>query len=610
LDGGINRWVTDGFETEWGSNVPSKDFGEKVEVVNHVPEIEAKELAERIAKGEKFVILDSRTPEEFRRFCIPGGRSVPGGELSLRITDIARKLDRDTTIIVNCAGRTRSIIGTRVLQRMGIPNVYGLKNGTAGWVLAGHKLETGADRVQLAPPSAEGVAAAEAYAAKLAAEDGVRSLDVAGLLDVIERGRQEVVYLIDVRTAEEYAAGHIPGFRWFPGGQAVQRSDDVAVVKNAPIVFACDGKARATLIASWYRQMGFREVYAVSGGTSAWTASGRSLERGVPDETPVGYREARGSEKAVSPAALHASPPPAIIFVDTSQDFARGHVPGARWVPRGWLELWIGDVVPSKSMPVTVTCLNDQSSMLAAVTLKELGYQHVSVLDGYALRDGAVDFVAGGAHTILLAFPNWSGAKLVVTLSQGTPWLLVLRADLPARRGDVGAVKGLRIGAAPGPDRAFMRLLHEAGIDPVRDGVSVAPVPGATARGASFGVLAAAALERGDVDGFWANALGSETAVRRGVGTIVVDVRRGDGPPDAGHYTFAALSTTDALIAREPERVAAVVRAIVRAQQILTKEPARATEVGRRRFPPAAADIIAAVVERDLPFYDPRIDER
>src|SRR5438094_23477 len=228
LDGGINRWVTDGFETEWGSNVPSKDFGEKVEVVNHVPEIEAKELAERIAKGEKFVILDSRTPEEFQRFCIPGGRSVPGGELSLRITDIAKNLDRDTTIIVNCAGRTRSIIGTRVLQRMGIPNVYGLKNGTAGWVLAGHKLETGADRVRLAPPSAEGVAAAEAYAAKLAAEDGVRSLDVAGLLDVIERGRQEVVYLIDVRTAEEYAAGHIPGFRWFPGGQAVQRSDDVA----------------------------------------------------------------------------------------------------------------------------------------------------------------------------------------------------------------------------------------------------------------------------------------------------------------------------------------------------------------------------------------------
>src|SRR5205809_1677221 len=139
LDGGINRWVTDGFETEWGMNVPSKDFGEKVEVVNHVPEVEAKDLAERIKSGEKFVILDSRTPEEFRRFCIPGGRSVPGGELALRITDIARDVDTDTTIIVNCAGRTRSIVGTRVLQRMGYANVYGLKNGTAGWLLAGER---------------------------------------------------------------------------------------------------------------------------------------------------------------------------------------------------------------------------------------------------------------------------------------------------------------------------------------------------------------------------------------------------------------------------------------------------------------------------------------
>src|SRR5437870_7857359 len=186
LDGGINRWVTEGFETEWGMNVPSKDFGEKVEVVDHVPEVECKDLAARIQKGEKFVILDSRTPEEFRRFCIPGGRSVPGGELSLRITDIAKNLDRDTTIIVNCAGRTRSIIGTRVLQRMGIPNVYGLKNGTAGWMLAGHQLESGADRVALPEPSREAIAAAEAYAARLAAEDGVRTLDIAGLQKLME----------------------------------------------------------------------------------------------------------------------------------------------------------------------------------------------------------------------------------------------------------------------------------------------------------------------------------------------------------------------------------------------------------------------------------------
>src|SRR5262249_53086521 len=119
LDGGIKRWGTDGLPPGGGMNVPSKGFGEEVESGNQHPEVEAKDLAVRIKNGEKFVILDSRTPEEFRRFCIPGGRSVPGGELALRITDIAKDIDRDTTIIVNCAGRTRSIIGARVLQRMG-----------------------------------------------------------------------------------------------------------------------------------------------------------------------------------------------------------------------------------------------------------------------------------------------------------------------------------------------------------------------------------------------------------------------------------------------------------------------------------------------------------
>jgi ABC-type nitrate/sulfonate/bicarbonate transport system substrate-binding protein len=261
------------------------------------------------------------------------------------------------------------------------------------------------------------------------------------------------------------------------------------------------------------------------------------------------------------------------------------------------------------------------NSYFPALAAEELGLYREQGLDAHvellpsldavnALRDGAVDFVAGGAHTMLLAFPGWRGAKLAVTLSQGTPWLLVLRADLAARRGDVTAVKGLRIGAAPGPDRAFLQMLREVGVDPARDGVRIAPVPGALDPGASFGVLAAEALERGLVDGFWANALGSETAVRRGVGKVVVDVRRGDGPPGAGQYTFAALSTTDALIAREPERVAAAVRAIVRAQSTLRKNPARATEVGRRRFPAPAADIIAAVVERDLPFYDPAISDQ
>ncbi|MGH7314272.1 MAG: ABC transporter substrate-binding protein, partial [Candidatus Rokuibacteriota bacterium] len=140
-------------------------------------------------------------------------------------------------------------------------------------------------------------------------------------------------------------------------------------------------------------------------------------------------------------------------------------------------------------------------------------------------------------------------------------------------------------------------------------GVQIARVPGAERPGASFGVLAAEALSQGLLDGFWANALGSEAAVRQGVGRIVVDVRRGDGPPAARDFTFAALVTTEALVARDPERVAAAVRGIVAAQRALRAEPGRAAGVGRRRFPPGAAEMIAVLVERDLPFYDPTISE-
>ena len=382
LDRGVNQWSTEGYPTEWGSNVISKDFGERMEVEHHVPEIEATELHERIERGDKLVILDTRTPEEYQRFCIPGGRSVPGGELALRVTDITKDLDKDTTIIVNCAGRTRSVIGTRVLQRMGLTNIFGLKNGTSGWLLAGYELETGGDRLELPEPSPEGLAAAETYAARLAEEDGVRYLDVDAVRSMLDERAEKTCYFVDVRTTDEYAAGHIPGFRWFPGGQVVQRSDDVLVVKNCPVVFCCDGKARATFIASWYRQFGFEEVYAVDGGTTAWAASGRQLETDAGESPPIGLEEARGQVKLVSPQELEADQPASVIFVETSTDFSAGHVPGARWVPRGSLELEISDVAPDKNAAIAVTCLNGQNAALAGATLKGLGYQNVSVLDG------------------------------------------------------------------------------------------------------------------------------------------------------------------------------------------------------------------------------------
>jgi rhodanese-related sulfurtransferase len=382
LEGGLNRWTTQGYPTEWGSNVISKDFGEKMEVVHHVPEIEATALHERLERGDKLVILDTRTPEEYQRFCIPGGRSVPGGELALRITDLTKDLDPDTTVIVNCAGRTRSIIGTRMLQRMGLRNVYGLKNGTSGWLLAGYELETGADRLELPEPSPEGLAAAEAYADRLAAEDGVRYVDIPTLQAMLDKRHQDFTYFIDVRTIQEYETGHIPGFRWFPGGQVVQRSDDVLVAKHCPVVFACDGKARATFTASWYRQFGFEAVYAVQGGTTAWAAAGLPLEQGAVEPEPFGLAQAREQVPHLSPQALQAAQPPVVIFVDTSQDFARSHVPGARWVPRGSLELQIGDFVPSKDTAIAVTCSDGRNAALAGATLQALGYQNVSVLEG------------------------------------------------------------------------------------------------------------------------------------------------------------------------------------------------------------------------------------
>ena len=226
-----------------------------------------------------------------------------------------------------------------------------------------------------------------------------------------------------------------------------------------------------------------------------------------------------------------------------------------------------------------------------------------------ALRDGSADaMIAGSVHDVLTEFPEWKGAKLVVALSQGTPWLLVVRADLPASRGDIAAVKGLRLTAAEGPDLALKRMLIEAKIDPDRD-LKLVELPGAKARDVSFGVFAARALEAGQIDGFWANAMGAETAVRRGVGKILIDVRRGDDPAEVRRFTFAGMATTDRFIEREPDSIAAAVRAIVKTQGALRADPALAQEVGRRKFPKEAAELIATIVARDAPFYDPVISE-
>jgi len=221
-----------------------------------------------------------------------------------------------------------------------------------------------------------------------------------------------------------------------------------------------------------------------------------------------------------------------------------------------------------------------------------------------ALRDGELDFVGGAAHASLYAFSDWAGCKLLCALSQNMYWFLVVRKDLGLSRGDLRALKGLRIGAAPGPADGLKRMLVESGIDPERE-VNIAAVP-ATA-GVSFGLAAAKALEKGAVDGFWANGMAAEIALRGGIGTLVIDARRGDGPKGAQHYTFPALVTTQKTIDETPDAVAAAVRAVVRAQRALKNDPALAAEAAKRHFPAAELALIPELVGRDAPYYDPTI---
>jgi len=224
------------------------------------------------------------------------------------------------------------------------------------------------------------------------------------------------------------------------------------------------------------------------------------------------------------------------------------------------------------------------------------------------MRDGQIDFVGGSAHSTLAAFPEWQGAKLLCAQAQGMYWFLVMRADLGARRGDLGIVRGRSIGAAPWVEMGLRRLLTEAGIDLERDSVRIAPVPGASGLGViNFGLTAAKALEDGLIDGFWANGMGTEVAVRRGAGTVVLDVRRGDGPKPCFHYTMSTLATTDRLTRQSPDVVAAAVRALVKTQAALKADVNRAAEVGRRLFPAQEAALIAELIRRDLPYYDPSI---
>jgi NitT/TauT family transport system substrate-binding protein len=255
------------------------------------------------------------------------------------------------------------------------------------------------------------------------------------------------------------------------------------------------------------------------------------------------------------------------------------------------------------------------NSYFPAVAAVELGFLAERGLDASielifpvskacaALRDGAVDCVAGSAHAALSAFPEWQGVKLVCAQAQGMYWFLVMRADLKAARGDVGIVKGRNIGAAPWVDLGLKRLLVAAGIDEARDQVTIAPVPRTGESSTNFGLMAARALQDRLIDGFWANGMGAAIAVESGAGQIVLDVRRGDGPKECFNYTLPAMAVTDAFLAERPHDARAIVAAIDATHRALTDDIGLAERVGRKVFPPYEAGLIAPLIARDLPFY-------
>ncbi len=377
LGGGLAAWRAAGRRVVQGLNVPSKVFGERALHEWRTPQIAPHDLMRRIDTRDDMVIVDSRTFEEYHRGCIPGSISVPGGELVLRIGELVER--PETTIVVHCGGRTRSYIGAESLRRMRLPNpIVALENGTMGWELAGLTLERGGARTAPDPGEASRVQAA-AVAERVAAEDRVKSLSVDDVRRLWEERRERNVYLVDVRTADEYEAGHVAGSIWAPGGQAVQATDDYFAVRRASFVFICDGVVRATLTAAWFARMGVPDVAVLAGGVPAWQDAGGLIENGQPEPIPFGWQAARAATRYRKPGELGDV---GVVDVGMSDEYTRGHVPSAGWICRSRLEAKIARVAPDRARPVVVTCGDGVGSTLAAVTLAGLGYKNVTVLDG------------------------------------------------------------------------------------------------------------------------------------------------------------------------------------------------------------------------------------
>lgn len=381
LDGGLGAWRVAGLPTISGWGLRGKEYAEHVAADRGVPQMSADELIGRRRRDDRVVVLDVRTDEEYRRGHVPDAYHIPGGQLLLELPALPES--RDRTIVVSCAGRTRGILGAHTLRMAGVANVYALENGAMGWRLAGYELESGSGRGHPRPAKAPPDWAEEATT-RLAQQAQIRSMTVDNLEAL--RAGGEAFYAVDIRLPEEFLSGHVPGSISIPGGQFALQHENYLAVRRAPIVLIADDPIRPVWAAVLCQDLGFPNVCVLEGGIGAWAAAGYALDCSREPTQIFGLDEARRQAAPLGAGQLAEllgqDAAMRVVDVRGSGEFGTGHIPRARWLARGKLELGIGAVAPERSTPVVTVCDNGIRSTLAAATLRALGYPDARYLEG------------------------------------------------------------------------------------------------------------------------------------------------------------------------------------------------------------------------------------
>lgn len=367
LEGGIRAWAAAGYGLFKGVNVPSKLFGELVEHAFGTPHVSVQELARMKEAGEDFVLLDGRPVNEHHKMTIPGSTCCPNAELPYRVASIVKS--PKTKIIVNCAGRTRSILGAQTLINFGVPNpVYALENGTQGWYLADLQLEHGSTRRYPERIDESSLPALQASARSLMQRFAVKTAS-AREVEAWLREKDRTTYLCDVRTPEEFAAGSLPGARHAPGGQLIQATDQWVGVRNARVVLV-DGSenVRAPVVASWLKMLGC-EAWVLEGGVKSGLKSAPLAQPALPAPATL----SAGELKLLLEGAQCT-----LFDLGASMSYRKAHVPGSRWSTRARLAAAARGTKP----PVVLVAEDPGIARLAAIDLAEAGFQDVRLLDG------------------------------------------------------------------------------------------------------------------------------------------------------------------------------------------------------------------------------------